>query len=117
MVITRKGAISTRDSDLALIPGSMGVGSYIVRGLANPDSFYSAAHGAGRTMSRNAARKTFTVKDLQKQTRGVETRKDEGVLDEAGTSAPWTVWTCRSPLGCPFACVSRALHYTHSRRG
>ncbi len=83
MVITRKGAISTRDSDLALIPGSMGVGSYIVRGLANPDSFYSAAHGAGRTMSRNAARKTFTVKDLQKQTRGVESRKDKGVLDEA----------------------------------
>lgn len=83
MVVTRKGAISTRDSDLALIPGSMGVGSYIVRGLANPDSFYSAAHGAGRTMSRNAARKTFTVKDLQKQTRGVESRKDKGVLDEA----------------------------------
>src|SRR5699024_7403799 len=58
MVVARKGAISTRSGDLALIPGSMGVGSYIVRGLANPDSFYSASHGAGRTMSRNAARKT-----------------------------------------------------------
>src|SRR5699024_11382634 len=79
MVITRKGAISTRDSDLALIPGSMGVGSYLVRGLANPDSFYSAAHGAGRTTSRNAARKTFTGKDLQKQTRGAQPRKDTAV--------------------------------------
>lgn len=82
MVVTRKGAISTRDGDLALIPGSMGVGSYIVRGLANPDSFYSASHGAGRRMSRNAARKTFTVGDLAKQTEGIETRKDAGVLDE-----------------------------------
>src|SRR5699024_7321390 len=83
MVVTRKGAISTRDGDLALIPGSMGGGSYIVPGLANPDSFYSAAHGPGRTMSRNAARKTFTVKDLQKQTRRVEARKYKGVLDDA----------------------------------
>ena len=82
MVITRKGAISTRGGDLALIPGSMGVGSYIVRGLANPDSFYSASHGAGRKMSRNAAKKTFTVSDLAKQTEGIETRKDAGVLDE-----------------------------------
>lgn len=82
MVVTRKGAISTRDGDLALIPGSMGVGSYIVRGLANPDSFYSASHGAGRTMSRNAARKAFTVADLAQQTKGIETRKDAGVLDE-----------------------------------
>ena len=82
MVVTRKGAISTRDGDLALIPGSMGVGSYIVRGLANPDSFYSASHGAGRTMSRTAARKAFTVRDLAQQTEGIETRKDAGVLDE-----------------------------------
>src|SRR5699024_4617170 len=82
MVITRKRAISARGGDLALIPGSMGVGSYIVRGLANPDSFYSASHGAGRTMSRNAAKKTFTVSDLAKQTEGIETRKDAGVLDE-----------------------------------
>lgn len=82
MVITRKGAISTRDGDLALVPGSMGVGSYIVRGLSNPDSFYSASHGAGRTMSRNAARKNFTIKDLERQTKGVEVRKDKGVLDE-----------------------------------
>lgn len=86
MVVTRKGTISTRDGDLALLPGSMGVGSYIVRGLANPDAFCSASHGAGRTMSRNAARKNFTVGDLEKQTKGVEVRKDKGC--STGSRAP-----------------------------
>lgn len=111
MVITRKGAISTRDGDLALIPGSMGVGSYIVRGLANPDSFYSASHGAGRTMSRNAARKTFTVGDLQKQTRGVESRKDKGVLDEAPGAYKdlHTVMRYQSDLAQPVAHLQTVL--------
>src|SRR5699024_11579739 len=72
----------TRDGARALSAGSMGVGSYIVRGLANPDSFYSASHGAGRKMSRNAARQAFTVPDPAQQTKGIETRKDKGVLDE-----------------------------------
>ena len=82
MVVTRKGAISTRAGGLALIPGSMGTGSYIVRGLANPDSFYSASHGAGRRMSRGAAKRAFTAEDLAAQTEGVECRKDKGVVDE-----------------------------------
>lgn len=82
MVVTRKGAISTRDGGLALIPGSMGTGSFVVRGLSNPDSFYSASHGAGRKMSRGAAKRHFTVDDLAAQTAGVECRKDQGVVDE-----------------------------------
>lgn len=60
----------------------MGTGSYIVRGLGNPDSFSSAAHGAGRRMSRNQARKHYTEADLKRQTTGVECRKDTGVVDE-----------------------------------
>jgi tRNA-splicing ligase RtcB (3'-phosphate/5'-hydroxy nucleic acid ligase) len=60
----------------------MGTGSYIVRGLGNEASFNSASHGAGRRMSRNAARKRFSTRDLEEQTRGVECRKDSGVLDE-----------------------------------
>jgi tRNA-splicing ligase RtcB len=56
--------------------------SYIVRGLGNPGSFCSASHGAGRRMSRGAAKKHFTVADLRAQTAGVECRKDAGVLDE-----------------------------------
>ncbi|WP_154794579.1 RtcB family protein [Occultella kanbiaonis] len=82
LVVTRKGAIRAGSGELGLIPGSMGTGSYIVRGLGNPESFYSASHGAGRRMSRNQARKTFTVDDLAAQTAGVECRKDAGVVDE-----------------------------------
>jgi tRNA-splicing ligase RtcB len=82
MLVTRKGAIRAGAGDLGLIPGSMGTGSYVVRGLGNPASFWSASHGAGRRMSRNQARKRFTVEDLVAQTQGVESRKDAGVVDE-----------------------------------
>jgi tRNA-splicing ligase RtcB len=82
LVVTRKGAIRAGAGDLGLIPGSMGTGSYIVRGLGNPESYWSASHGAGRRMSRNAAKRTFTLDDLAAQTAGVECRKDAGVLDE-----------------------------------
>ncbi|MFC4004108.1 RtcB family protein [Prauserella oleivorans] len=82
LLVTRKGAIRAGAGDLGIIPGSMGTGSYIVRGLGNERSFSSAAHGAGRTMSRNKARKTFTAADLAAQTAGVECRKDAGVVDE-----------------------------------
>jgi tRNA-splicing ligase RtcB len=59
----------------------MGQKSYIVEGLGNPESFTSCSHGAGRRMS--AAKRAFTVEDLEAQTAGVECRKDAGVLDEA----------------------------------
>jgi len=62
--ITRKGAISARAGELGLIPGSMATGSYVVRGLGNPASWQSASHGAGRRLSRTAARKTYTAADL-----------------------------------------------------
>lgn len=80
--VTRKGAIRAREGDLGVIPGSMGTRSYIVRGKGNPDSYCSCSHGAGRRMSRNAARERFTLEDLQEQTRGVEVRKDATVIDE-----------------------------------
>ena len=82
MLVTRKGAVRAGAGDLALIPGSMGTRSYVVRGKGNPESFSSASHGAGRRMSRNAARRQFSVADLIAQTEGVESRKDAGVVDE-----------------------------------
>ena len=82
VLVTRKGAIRAGRGDLGIIPGSMGTGSYIVRGLGNPDSFESASHGAGRRMSRTKARKQFSARDLAAQTAGVECRKDAGVVDE-----------------------------------
>lgn len=84
--VTRKGAIRAREGDLGIIPGSMGQRSYIVRGKGNADSYCSCSHGAGRAMSRSAARKRFTVADLVAQTAGVECRKDDAVLDEIPSS-------------------------------
>jgi tRNA-splicing ligase RtcB len=82
LLVTRKGAIRAGSGDYGIIPGSMGTGSYIVKGLGNADAFNSASHGAGRKMSRNAAKKRFSTRDLEEQTRGVECRKDSGVVDE-----------------------------------
>lgn len=80
--VTRKGAIRAREGDLGIVPGSMGARSFIVRGLGNPESFCSSAHGAGRKMSRTAAEKQFTVADMVAQTQGVICRKDKDVIDE-----------------------------------
>ena len=80
--ITRKGAVRARDGDLGIIPGSMGARSYIVRGKGNADSFHSCSHGAGRAMSRSEAKHRFALSDHEQATRGVECRKDAGVLDE-----------------------------------
>lgn len=80
--ITRKGAVRAREGDLGIIPGSMGVKSYIVRGKGNPESFHSCSHGAGRRMSRTEAKRTFTLEDHATATEGVECRKDAGVIDE-----------------------------------
>ncbi|MFC4513630.1 MULTISPECIES: RtcB family protein [Streptomyces] len=82
LLVTRKGAIRAGGGEFGIIPGSMGTGSYIVRGLGNEASYNSASHGAGRRMSRNKAKKLFTERDLAEQTRGVECRKDRGVVDE-----------------------------------
>jgi tRNA-splicing ligase RtcB len=80
--VTRKGAIRARLGDLGIIPGSMGVKSFIVRGKGNADSYCSCSHGAGRKMSRTKARNVFTVDDLKAQTEGVECNKTDSVLDE-----------------------------------
>jgi tRNA-splicing ligase RtcB len=80
--LTRKGAIRAREGDLGIIPGSMGARSYIVRGKGSADAFCSCSHGAGRRMSRGEATRRFTRKDLERQTEGVECRKDKGVIDE-----------------------------------
>jgi tRNA-splicing ligase RtcB len=80
--ITRKGAISAKEGELGIIPGSMGQKSYIVKGKGNKLSYCSCSHGAGRSMSRTEARRRFTVADLVRQTEGVECLKDDSVLDE-----------------------------------
>ena len=80
--MTRKGAVRAGKDDLGIIPGSMGARSYIVRGKGNPEAFDSCSHGAGRVMSREAAKKRFTLEDHAKATAGIECRKDVEVIDE-----------------------------------
>lgn len=86
MWVTRKGAVSAQTGQLGIIPGSMGAKSFIVSGKGNPDSYSSCSHGAGRTMSRTQAKKTFSLDDLEQQTAGIECRKDAGVIDEIPSS-------------------------------
>lgn len=82
VIVTRKGAVSAREGELGIIPGSMGAKSFIVKGKGNVASFCSCSHGAGRKMSRNKANRTFTVEDVAEQTKGVECKKDSSVIDE-----------------------------------
>ncbi len=80
--VTRKGAVRATEEDYGIIPGSMGAKSFIIKGKGNHASFCSCSHGAGRLMSRNKAKNVYTLDDLIEQTKGVECRKDSGVLDE-----------------------------------
>jgi tRNA-splicing ligase RtcB (3'-phosphate/5'-hydroxy nucleic acid ligase) len=80
--VTRKGAVRARLGDLGIIPGSMGARSYIVRGKGDAQSFSSCSHGAGRVMSRNEAKRRFSVADHVAATEGIECRKDADVIDE-----------------------------------
>lgn len=83
VLVTRKGAVRAREGDLGIIPGSMGTGSFIVRGKGNADSFCSCSHGAGRKMSRGQAKKTITLEQHVAAMTGIEGRLDEGVIDES----------------------------------
>jgi tRNA-splicing ligase RtcB len=66
VIVHRKGAISAREGQIGLIPGSQGTKSYIVKGKGNPYSFMSCSHGAGRKLGRKQAQRELDLKD-QKQ--------------------------------------------------
>ncbi len=80
--VTRKGAVRAGVGEYGIIPGSMGAKSFIVCGKGQPESFCSCSHGAGRAMSRTAARKRFSLADHAEATKHVECRKDDAVIDE-----------------------------------
>jgi tRNA-splicing ligase RtcB len=82
LYVTRKGAVSAKEGELGIIPGSMGAKSFIVKGKGCKSSMNSCSHGAGRVLSRKQAKEMFTKEDLINQTAGVECRKDESVIDE-----------------------------------
>jgi tRNA-splicing ligase RtcB (3'-phosphate/5'-hydroxy nucleic acid ligase) len=80
--LSRKGAISARDGQWGLIPGSMGTASYVVTGTGNVPSMMSSPHGAGRNFSRTAARKRFTRADLDARMAGIAWGHSDAFLDE-----------------------------------
>jgi tRNA-splicing ligase RtcB len=80
--VSRKGAIKADVGDAGLIPGSMGPASYVVTGKGNRLSLNSSPHGAGRNYSRSAARKTFTMADLETAMEGIEYRHTDAFIDE-----------------------------------
>lgn len=65
-VIHRKGATPADEGVLGIIPGSMTAPGYVVSGLGNISSLNSAAHGAGRKMSRQKAKNSITMSSLKK---------------------------------------------------
>ena len=82
-MILRKGSVSAQSGEKLIIPINMRDGSLICKGKGNPDWNYSAPHGAGRLMSRSAARESFTVSEFKKQMKGIySTSVCSGTLDE-----------------------------------
>ena len=81
--IHRKGATHAEKGMLGVIPGNMRDGSYIVRGLGNPESLYSSSHGAGRVGSRRAARESINIEDFARQMAGIQALVSKNTLDEA----------------------------------
>lgn len=80
--LSRKGAIDANEGTMGLIPGSMGVASYVVEGKGNAHALYSAPHGAGRLHSRGSAKRTFTLEQMEDDMRGIEWAHDVRLLDE-----------------------------------
>lgn len=64
LIVHRKGATPAGEGVLGIIPGSMGDAGYVVRGKGNAASVNSASHGAGRKMSRRAAKKAYSRSEL-----------------------------------------------------
>lgn len=66
LIVHRKGATPAGDGVLGIIPGTMATPAFLVRGLGHPDSLNSAAHGAGRVMSRSQAKRSLQWNDARK---------------------------------------------------
>lgn len=82
VIVHRKGATPAAKGVLGIIPGSMATPGYIVRGLGNPESLESAAHGAGRCMSRTQAKKTFNWQQANAILQELHVRLIAAGLDE-----------------------------------
>lgn len=83
MWIHRKGATDAVADTFGVIPGNMQDGSFIVRGLGNPDSLYSSSHGAGRVLSRSEAKKSLSINEFKNDMKGIVAPVLPETLDES----------------------------------
>lgn len=81
--IHRKGATHAEAGMTGVIPGNMRDGSFIVEGRGNPDALFSSAHGAGRRLGRNEAKRTLSLEDFERTMQGVQARVRADTLDES----------------------------------
>ena len=86
--VHRKGAVRAREGEMVIIPGSMETGSYIARGKGNKESFETCSHGAGRRLSRGAAKRERSAQDviesLKRKGIALAKRSTADVAEEAG---------------------------------
>lgn len=79
----RKGATHAEAGMMGVIPGNMRDGSFIVRGLGNPESLYSSSHGAGRVLGRKEAKRRLSLHDFTRTMSGIVARINDDTLDES----------------------------------
>ena len=83
-MILRKGAIAAHEGEMVLIPINMRDGSVLAVGKGNPEWNFSAPHGAGRIMSRTAAKQNLDLDEYRREMDGIYTTSvNEATLDEA----------------------------------
>jgi RNA-splicing ligase RtcB len=83
-MILRKGAIAAHAGEKVLIPINMRDGSVLAIGKGNPEWNYSAPHGAGRILSRRAAKEKLSLEEYRETMKGVYTTSvNEATLDES----------------------------------
>lgn len=83
-MILRKGAIAAHEGETVLIPINMRDGSVLAVGRGNPEWNYSAPHGAGRIMSRSAAKAQLDMDEYRREMAGIYTTSvNEATIDEA----------------------------------
>lgn len=83
--VHRKGAQPAAEGEPGVIPGSMGTATYHIAGRGCPESLQSCSHGAGRELSRSAARQAIGVGHMERQLRGIwfDRRRSAALREEA----------------------------------
>ncbi|MFN8619569.1 MAG: RtcB family protein [Chloroflexota bacterium] len=104
-IVHRKGAVRARAGETVLIPGSMGTASYVAEGLGDPRAFETCQHGAGRAMSRTAARKAWTSKQLFDQMAELGVALHSGDPKTAAEEAPGAYKDTESVRAAPASLV------------